>query len=191
MRSLRPLLLLGLILGPVLALACGDPFALPRATLANIVDTVSLYALSGTPPRTPSGYFLGNYLSPPAPVLIQNGDGFDFAVDLDSAYRPMLLPTGALRLGRASGAQVTTLPFDSITIAPAGGFQLDSAVTVEVGGRAIVHSRNVSCSFGIPAVYYAKLQILAVDSATRRIDFQILVNDNCGYRGLEPGVPSR
>jgi hypothetical protein len=191
MRSPRPLLLLGLILGPVLAVACGDPFALPRATLANIVDTVSLYALSGTPPRTPSGYFLGNYLSPPVPVLIQNGDGFDFAVDLDSAYRPMLLPTGALRLGRASGAQVTTLPFDSITIAPAGGFQLDSAVTVDVGGRAIVHSRNVSCSFGIPAVYYAKLQILAVDTATRRIDFQILVNDNCGYRGLEPGVPSR
>jgi hypothetical protein len=191
MRALRPLLILGLVLGPVLAVACGDPFALPRASLVNIVDTVSLYALSGTPPRTPSGYFLGNYLVPPVPVLIQNGDGFDFAVDLDSAYRPKLLPTGALRLGRASGVQLTTLPFDSIKVAPAGGFQLDSAVTVDVGGRAIVHSRNVSCSFGIPAVYYAKIQILAVDTATRRIDFQILVNDNCGYRGLEPGVPSR
>ena len=191
MRSLRPVLILGLILGSGLAVACGDPFALPRASLLNIVDTVSLYALSGTPPRTPSGYYLGSYLAPPVPVLVQNGDGFDFAVDLDSAYRPVLLSTGALRLGRASGVQATTEPFDSIKIAPTGGFQLDSAVTVDVGGRAIVHSRNVSCSFGIPAVYYAKLQILAVDSATRRIDFRILVNDNCGYRGLEEGIPSR
>jgi len=191
MRSLRPLVILSLILGPVLAVACGDPFALPRATLTNIVDTVSLYALSGTPPRTPSGYYLGSYLSPPVPVLIQNGDGFDFAVDLDSAYRPVLLPTGALRLGRASGVQRTTLPFDSIKIAPASGFQLDSAVTFDIGERAIVHSRNVSCSYGIPAFYYAKLQLLAVDSASRRITFQILVNDNCGYRGLEPGVPTR
>lgn len=187
MRLLRPLLVLGI----VLAVACGDPFGLPRADITNFVDTVSLYALSGTPPRTPSAYYLGSYLEPPVPVLIQNGTGFDFAVDLDSAYRPMLLPTGALRLGRNSGAQVTTLPFDSIKIAPDGGFQLDSAVTVDVRGRAIVHSRGVQCSWGGTTAYYAKLQILAVDSATRRIDFQILVNDNCGYRGLEPGIPSR
>jgi hypothetical protein len=191
MRSLRPLVILGLILGAVLAAACGDPFALPRATLANIVDTISLYALNGTPPRTPSGYYLGSYLAPPTPVLIQNGTGFDFAVDLDSAYRPILLPTGSLRLGRASGVQRTTLAFDSIKIAPTGGFQLDSSVTVDVGERAILHSRNTTCSFNIPAVYYAKLQILAVDSAARRITFQILVNDNCGYRGLETGVPRR
>ncbi len=184
---MRPLLVLGL----ALTAACGDPFALPRANLPNVVDTVSLYALSGTPPRTPSGYYLGNFPAPPEPVLIQDGRTFDFAVDLDSAHRPVLLPTGALRLGRGSGAQLTTLPFDSIRIAPDRGFQLDSGVTVDVGGRAIVHSRGATCNFGIPAVYYAKLQILAVDTAARRIDFQILVDTNCGYRGLEPGVPSR
>jgi hypothetical protein len=72
-----------------------------------------------------------------------------------------------------------------------GGYQLDSAVTLDVGGRAIVHSRTTQCSFGFTAVYYAKLHILAVDSASRRIDFEILVDDNCGYRGLEPGIPSR
>ena len=188
MRPLRPLLFLGL----VLAAACGDPFALPRATVENVVDTVSLYALSGgTPPRTPSAYWLGNYISSPRPILIQNGDAFDFAIDLDSLYRPVLKPTGALRLGRNSGVQTTTLPFDSIKVAPASGFQLDSAVTVDVGGRAIVHSRSTTCSFGFSAVYYAKLEILAVDTASRKIDLRILVNDNCGYRGLERGIPSR
>jgi len=194
MRSLRPLLILGLVLGAVLAVACSDPFALPRAQNSNVVDTVSLYALNGTPPLTPSGYFLGrDPVPPPFPVLVQSTGptAFDFAIDLDSAYRPVLLSTGALRLGRSSGVQVTTLPFDSIKIAPSGGFQLDSGVVVEVGGRAIVHSRQASCTYNIPAVYYAKLQILAVDSATRRIDFQILVDGNCGYRGLEEGIPRR
>jgi hypothetical protein len=129
-------------------------------------------------------------VTPPRPILIQDGDPFDFAIDLDSLYRPVLKPTGALRLGRESGVQTTTLPFDSIRVAPTGGFQLDSAVTVDVGGRAIVHSRTATCSFGFTAVYYAKLQVLAVDTASRKITFQILVDDNCGYRGLQPGVPS-
>ena len=182
---------LGLYPSLAFAAACGDAFPLPKARLDNVVDTVSLYALSGTPPRSPSAYWLGNFVSTPRAVLIQNGEPFDFAIDLDSAYRPVLKPTGALRLGRNSGVMTTTLPFDSIRIAPSGGFQLDSAVTVDVGGRAIVHSRQATCDTQIPAVYYAKIQILTVDTASRRIDFQILVDDNCGYRGLEPGVPRR
>jgi hypothetical protein len=186
MRSLRLLLL------PCLALAaaCSD-LALPKAQNENVVDTVSLYALSGTPPSTPSAYWLGNFAAADRPIFIQDGGSFDFAVDLDSAYRPVLKPTGALQLGRGSGVQTTTLPFDSIRIAPGGGFQLDSAVTVPVGGRAIVHSRPALCDTQIQAVYYAKLEILTVDSASRRIDFLLLVDRNCGYRGLEPGVPRR
>lgn len=183
---MRPLHLL-VVLGLALAAACGDPFGLPRAVFSNVVDTVSLYALSGTPVATPSGY----HLQFREAVRIDQGGIIDFAIDLDTAGRPVLLPTGALKLGRSSGAQVTTLPFDSIRLAPDRGFQLDSAVTVDVGQRAIVHSRAATCSFGIAAVYYAKLQILAVDTAARRIDFQILVDTNCGYRGLEPGLPSR
>jgi len=186
MRSLRFLVLSGV----ALAAACGyDP--LPKANNENVVDSLeSLYALSGTPPRTPSAYSLGNYVSLPHPVIIQDpGAAFDFAMDLDSAYRPVLKSTGALRMGRGSGVQATTLAFDSILIAPNGGYQLDSAVTIPVGGRAIVHSRQSQCDTGLLIVYYAKLEILAVDTASRRIDFKILVNDNCGYRSLEPGKP--
>jgi hypothetical protein len=167
--------------------ACGDPFGLPRASATNVVDTVSLYALSRTPVATPSGYRLQFRDA----VRVDQGAAFDFAMDLDTANRPVLLPTGALRLGRGSGVQTTALPFDSIRIAPGGGFQLDSGVTLDVANRAIVHSVDATCSFGINAVYYAKLQILAVDTVARRIDFRILVDTNCGYRGLEPGLPSR
>lgn len=184
MRLLRFLPLFGI----ALAAACGDPFALPRAIYDNVVDsTVSLYALSGTPVRTPSGYNLQFR----EPILVQEGGAFDFAIDLDSLHRPVLLPTGALRLGRSSGVQISQLAFDSIRIAPSSGFQLDSAVRVDVGERAIVHSRDATCSFGIAAVFYAKLEILSVDTLARRITFKILVNENCGYRGLEPGIPVR
>jgi hypothetical protein len=160
--------------------------------LLNAVHTVNLYALNGgTPVRTPSAYFLGTETQTPQPVLIQNGSQFDFAVDLDSLNRVVILPTGALRLGLGSGVQTTTTPFDSIRIAPSAGFRRDSAVTIPVGGRAIVHSRDSQCSNLITVVYYAKLEILAVDTTSRKITFQILVDDNCGYRGLEPGLPSR
>ena len=188
MRSLPTLSVFCLAIA--LAAGCGDPFGLLRPTVENNVDTlVSLYALSGTLPGTASGYDLAGR----SKVLIEEGGPFDFAIDLDSANRPVLKPTGALQLGRSSGVQATTLPFDSIRFAPTGGFQLDSAVTLDVGGSAIVHSAPTGCSITItPAYYYyAKLQILAVDTATRRIDFRILVDQNCGYRGLEPGLPSR
>jgi hypothetical protein len=33
--------------------------------------------------------------------------------------------------------------------------------------------------------------VLSVDLVERRVDFQVLVNANCGYRGLEPGLPTQ
>ena len=182
MRLLRPVLVLSL----ALAAACGVDSPLPRAGYKNVVDTVTLYALNGTPVRTPSGYNLQFR----EPILIQDGGSFDFAVDLDSTWRPLLLPTGALKMGRSSGAQRSALAFDSIRVAPTGGYQLDSAVGVAVGERAIVHSRGTLCSFQIPAVFYAKLEILSVDTLARRVTFRILVDTNCGSRGLEPTIPS-
>jgi hypothetical protein len=125
----------------------------------------------------------------------QTVDGFDFAFDIDTAGRPVLLPTGALRLGRASGIQLTTTLFDSILVAPSGRYQLDSAVVVDSNSVAILHSRPSACSFGISVVYYAKLHVIRIDTTSapngRRIDFEILTDINCGYRGLEPGLPRR
>jgi hypothetical protein len=57
----------------------------------------------------------------------------------------------------------------------------------------ILHSGPVSCSFGIASFYYAKLHVLTIDTTSgpngRRIDFEILDDINCGYRGLQPGLP--
>lgn len=191
MTTTRPTaLLLTLTAGLVVFAACGEPFGLPEARYSNRVDTVTLYALHGTPPRTPSGYFMGLPIS--QPVLIQDASlGFDFVFDIDTAGHAVLLPTGAVKFGRASGIQISGLAFDSVKIAPDRDYELDSAVVVSTGSVALVQSRPATCTFGIAAFYYGKLEVLAVDDSARTMKFRILVDENCGHRGLEVGVPSR
>src|SRR6266550_7000348 len=155
MRLLR---LLGLVAtGAAAALAaCGDPFGLLGASSINVVDSlVSLYALSGTPVTTPSAY----RLAPPGVVRTDQEVTLDFAFDIDSVGRAVLLPTGALRLGRATGLQTSTVAFDSLRLAPDRGYQLDSAVVVDSGTVALVHSAPTTCGIGLTLAYhyYAKL----------------------------------
>ena len=175
-----------------LAAACGDPLGLPAPQTANRIDTVSLYALSGTPVTTPSAYVIEFRQ---VVRTDQSAQGFDFAFDIDSTGRPVLLPTGALGLPRASGMQRTLHAFDSVTVAPGGTYHADSAMAVDSNAVMIVHSRPLVCSFGITSIYYAKLHVLAIDTTSgpggRKITFEILNNINCGYRGLEEGLPTR
>jgi hypothetical protein len=175
-----------------LAAACGDPVGLPPPAVPNRTDTVTLYALSGTPIDHASGYIISFRQ---AVRTDQTTQGFDFLFDIDTLGRALLVPTGAVKLARGSGIQRTLHAFDSVTVAPGGGYQLDSAVVLDSNTVAILHSRPLTCSFGITSIYYAKLHVLEIDTTTtpdgRRITFEILNNVNCGYRGLEPGLPKR
>ncbi|OLC09616.1 MAG: hypothetical protein AUH41_04815 [Gemmatimonadetes bacterium 13_1_40CM_66_11] len=171
------------------AAACGDSFGL-QAYRSNVVDTVSLYALSGTPVTKPSGYALLN-----GAVRTEQVAYFDFAFDIDTAGRAVLLPTGALKLGQQSGLQLSTQAFDSLRIAPTANYHLDSAVVVHDSSVVLAHSAQVPCGNGFLTYYYAKLHVLTIDTTStpngRRIDFAILADLNCGFRGLEPGVPKQ
>lgn len=167
--------------------ACGDDFQLPPARAPNVLDTVSVYALTGTAVGTPSGY----QLEFRRVVRTDQTASFDFAFDITAAGDPVFLPTGPLGLGEASGLMVSPEPFDSIEVAPNSGYVYDSSTTAAVGSELLVQSRVTTCSYGGTASYYAKLRVLAVDPGQRRADFEILVDINCGYRGLEPGLPTR
>ena len=167
--------------------ACGDDFTLPPAVATNRVDTAAVYALSGTPVGAPSGY----QLEFRRVVRTDQTSLFDFAFDITAAGDPVFLPTGPLGLGEGSGLQVAPAPFDSITIAPTGGYVYDSTAAAGTGAELLVQSRVTTCSYGGSASYYAKLRVLNVDMVERRVDFEILVNTNCGYRGLEPGLPTQ
>lgn len=169
-----------------LAGACNTPLGLPAASDENVVDTISLWALNGTALSLPSAF----QLATKSVVRTDRSSSFDFAFDVDTGGRPVFLPTGALGLGVGSGLRRETVGFDSITTAPGGTYTSDSAFVFDSGTVAVVRSRPVTCGFGATVFYYAKLKVLAYDAVDRRVDIQILVDANCGYRGLTPGVPT-
>ncbi len=191
MRSL--LILRAAVAAALVVAACGpDLTGLLPATYPNRTDTISVYALTGTPVSTPSAYVIW----PTRQVLRTDQHSvFDVAFDIDSSGHALILPTGAMKLGRQSGVQVTTTLFDSVKTAPSSGYQIDSAVVLSVNSVAIVHSRAAQCSSDLSPVhnYFAKLHVLDIDTTSgpngRRIDLEILTDINCGYRGLEPGLP--
>ncbi|HEV2671287.1 MAG TPA: hypothetical protein VGU74_09355 [Gemmatimonadales bacterium] len=175
-----------------LVAACGpDLTGLLPASFPNRTDTVSVYALTGTPVSTPSAYWILTRQV----VRTDQNSSFDFGFDIDSSGHALIMPTGAMKLGRQSGAQVTATLFDSVKTAPSSGYQVDSAVVLSVNSVAIMHSRAAQCSSDLSPVhnYFAKLHVLAIDTTSgpngRRIDLEILTDINCGYRGLEPGLP--
>ena len=170
----------------LLAAACSNTTGLPAAFFPNAVDTVSLYALRGTAITLPSAYSIQDRST----IRTDTTVILDFAFDFDSASKPTLLPTAALHLGRASGLQRTSTAFPAITLAPSGGYILDSAVTVDTGTIRFAVSRPVTCLIGAVPLY-AKLHVLSVDTAARRLQFEILVDQNCGYRGLALGLPTQ
>lgn len=164
---------------------CGTSTGLPAAVIDNTVDTISLYALDGTPLPAPSGY----YLPTKSVVRTDRLSSFDFAFNITPAGQAVLLPTGPLGLGRSSGIQVQSLGFDAVTVAPTTAYVDTAAVPLDSGMVAVVHSRAATCSIGIVVFYYGKIEVLRIDPVARRVDLQVLVDQNCGYRGLAPGIP--
>jgi hypothetical protein len=177
--SLRVLLLLW-------AAACSDNSGLPDATLTNVERTETLYSLIGTPVATPSGYALDGGRQ----VRTDQSDAFDFAYNLELDGRHVFIPRAALGIDTSSavnpGFQARTESFDAIKSAPSNGYVSREIVPIAVGERYVVRSR-ITCTIGVPK--YAKLEILSFDDVARTVNFRILINDNCGFRGLEPGLP--
>src|SRR5919109_3966366 len=138
---------LGLV--ALLTSACNESL-LPKAVFPNGVDTVSIYALTGTAVSRASAYSMELR----SPVRSDQTSSFDFAFDIDSTGQALLYPTGALKLGGASGLHITPTPFDSIRTAWTGVYQRDSAVAIDSNTVVYLHSRSVVCSFGLQTVYY-------------------------------------
>lgn len=180
-RRFSPLLL-------AVAMACGSESELPPAQFENVVDTLVLYALTGTPIATPSAFdgVVG------APVRTDLNLPFDFAVDLDVSDVLLLMPAGTLGYPEEPGLLVTTDSFDGVTFAPLQGYVPDTVRTAAVGTVFVLRSRATSqlCVQTSALPRYSKFHVLAIDLLERAITLEFLVDKNCGYRGLEPGLPA-
>src|SRR3954462_6581292 len=185
--TLMRYLTLAFVVCAILA-SCGNPFGLPAAFLTNISDTVTLHALSGTPVNLPSGFLIYGGST----IRTDLSSQLDFAFDIDTAGRAVLLPTAALKLPAGSGFQISSLVFDSIKLAPITGYNDSTAFVVTENTVLLAQSSRsnaLSCTFNIINPLYAKLHVLEISDSARTITFEILGDYNCGYRGLEPGLP--
>ncbi|MCZ6856535.1 MAG: hypothetical protein O7F70_00915 [Gemmatimonadetes bacterium] len=180
------------VLGAVLFSAgCDNTLALPLATVANVVDTVTLNALRGTPINVPSGF---DVVLRRVARTDRLGEGFDIAFDIDEQSRALILTTGALGLSVQSAIQRFDGAFDDLAVAPLEDYERDVEMSVEVGSVFIVRSRPDAnqCAFFLGQLpRYGKFEVLFLDLQTRQITLEHLVNVNCGYRGLEIGIPTR
>ena len=192
MRARRSLATFALaVSGFALLTACNNSLLVP-ANIDNVVDTVTLYAWSGTPLFTPSAYAING----PALVRTDLSISFDFAFNFDSLRRPVLFPAGVLGLPTAAiqpGFQSTATPFADVTIAPIDGYEIKQPFVVDTGRVVLARSRSLPCPDGTIQSLYAKLHVLSVDTAAaaRTIRFEILADQNCAYRGLAPGIPGQ
>jgi hypothetical protein len=179
-------LLTGMLAGGV-ALGCNDGDALPEAVYTNIVDTATIYALRGTAVTLPSGYDI------PAKILVRTDVApFDFAFDISTAGEAFVYPAGALRLPVEPAIRKSTQSFESILIAPEDNFITEAPVAIAPGTVFIARSRMYfsGCELIGQLPRYAKFRVLAIDFTARSVTMETLVNQNCGYRGLEPGIPT-
>jgi hypothetical protein len=175
-----------LVLGLAVGLSACDDTLLPTPIYPNGVDTVSLAALDGTPVASPSGYNIASR----GTVRTDITSAFDFVFNIDSLGRAVLIPASALGISGNAGMLPSTETFEGLRLAPGGTYLTDSALAIIPGDVVAVRSRLVTCELG-PLYYYAKVGVIAVDAGARRLTFQILGNINCGYRSLEPGLPTQ
>jgi hypothetical protein len=181
--------LLGLVVASApLAGACSDPNELAPAADRNFVDTLSLFALSGTPVQSPSGYSVLD-----GAVRTDRTTAFDFAYDIAISGTDTVryfLPQAVLELQVDNsvnpGLQQRAEDFDAIRRAPSNGYITRDSIVVDSGQVFIVRSRLV-CGIGVSL--YSKIEILKFVDSNRTVEFKVLANTNCGYKRLTPGFP--
>ncbi|HEX9729813.1 MAG TPA: hypothetical protein VGA37_15050 [Gemmatimonadales bacterium] len=180
----RPLGILAAI--AVAAGACDNPLALSPARFDNTTDTTVIYALRGTDIALPSGFDM----SRDQPARTDRAEPFDFAFDIEDSGRAVLLSADILGVVTGAGILVVDDSFEGVTSAPLDGYVVDSVVVVTQGTVFVARSRGISCSLLGTLPLYGKFRVLGIDPLLRALTIEKLVDINCGYRGLEPGLPS-
>lgn len=169
--------------------ACSDPDEIPDASINNVVDTVTLWTLSGGPLTQPTAYSVN---SRAAVRTWEVGPNFEFAYDVDAAGDSHFLPLSLLGLANPNalrpGLQPSSLSFDGMTKAKLNGYITQDSLPVTEGDRFFVRTSVNTCAiYGVPL--YGKLEILDIDSVAGTVTFRVLTNQNCAYRGLNLGIP--
>lgn len=180
------------------AAGCNTDLTLPPASVPIASQTITLYALTGTPVNTNSAYDVLQF----AEVRLDQTNNFDFAFDMrfDSAWgigKPgdttvVLIPRGAMGFIADPGLQVVpTFNFDSLHFAPTVGYTKTAAVAIHEDDVLFLASRIQTCNFGFTLPHYAKMQITKIDLNNRFVTIKLTIDPNCGYTDVSTGIPTR
>jgi hypothetical protein len=173
--------------------ACGNVASL-KATIPTYTDTLSLWALSGTPPSYPSAISIPSRQI----VRVDGFAGFDIAFDIDGNGKAVVYPVKLIVASpggsRPVGIQKLSRSFDDVLAAPTTGFQTDSSLVIVPGETVAVESpHNGSgdlCQYAISPNIYAKIAVDSVNLASRIIYLRMGFDPNCGFRSFATGIPT-
>lgn len=183
----------GVLGAAVSASACTNPIHITAQAL-TIVDTVSVYALSGTSPSMPSALNVFTR----QPVVVDGFAAFDVAFDIVSPTQVRILPVRSV-VTSPNGVRsvaIKTQPgtFDELLIAPPGVYPPDLPVVVSPGEVVVIQTTRAFggefCQYTISPYIYAKLSVLSIDTATRAIQLREGLDPNCGFRSFQSGIPT-
>lgn len=172
--------------------ACGDPTNI-KASLPTSVDTLSVFALTGTPPAYPSGVAIVAR----RPVRVDGFANFDVAFDINPSGNAVIYPV-RLVVPSPSGSRPVALQkvagaFDSVTEAPRTGFA-DSALVMLPGDVVVVQTAHNSsgdiCQFALSPNLFAKFVVDSINQASRTIYLKMGFDPNCGFRSFATGIPT-
>jgi len=173
--------------------ACGDPTNI-RANIPTSVDTLSVFALSGTPPTYPSAIsILGRQA-----VRVDGFASFDVALDINASGNVVIYPVKLIVASPGGSRPVGLLKvpgvFDQVLQAPNTGFEADSGIVMALGEVVVVRSAHNTtgdlCQFALNPNIYAKIAVDSVSLASRTIFFKMGLDPNCGFRSFATGIPT-
>lgn len=173
--------------------ACGNPNNLTAST-PTFVDTLAVFALSGTPPDFPSGISI---IARQA-VRVDGFATFDVAFDIDTAGNAVVYPV-KLVVSSPGGSRLVGLQkvaglFDAIVEAPSTGFETDSALVMLPGNVVVMESphngSNDLCQFTLSPNLYAKMVVDSLNLASRTLYLRVGFDPNCGFRSFAVGIPT-
>ena len=122
-------------------------------------------------------------------VRTDQSAGWDFVLELLPDDTPVLWPrSGLVEDDSDSGIYMSSNTFDGLTEAPETGYVQTEFVIVQEGDVLAVRSRRDPVFGNIRCRRFAKIEILAVDSAEGTATFRFLVNPNCEKRKLVAGA---
>ena len=169
--------------------ACDDPFKL-KAQDENVSQPFIVHALSGSQ----LSFATALYFPARSVARVDGSFSFDVAFDLNPQGDVVLLPvnvvgqspTGNRRVGILKAGAV----YEAVLEAPKSGYTVDSVTVVKRGETVVVQAQETACSLSLTPYFYVKMVVDSLDIPLRTLFGRVMINSNCGFRSLAPGLPA-